>query len=185
MKGCFSIASPTFKLRQHGSIPVYLSSRFIYSDFSYQCRKTKYSKKFTRIGILVPAQWTSTHNKATHAHHIHNPSSLMHRLVRFIQSTSSLNVFKLLKSSPWSQHVHVVVSHSLQTNNFVTHHMTANRRPHKRWILREHTIGMTLINHNHPTSSSWPHLTTQFPSPRPYLINVIYVQSFHEAKSLL
>ena len=117
--------------------------------FSYQCRYRD-SKKLTRIEILVPAQWTSTHNKVTHAHHIHNPSSLMHHLRRFIHSTYSLNVFKLLKSSPWSQHVHVVVSLSLQTNNFVTHHRTADHRPHKRWILREHTIGMTLTNHNHP-----------------------------------
>ena len=62
---------------------------------------------------------------------------------------------------------------------------TSDHIPHKKRILRKHTRAMTLTNHNHPTSPSYPHSTTQFPSSRPYLINIVYVQSFHEAKSLL
>ena len=42
--------------------------------------------------------------------------------------------------------------------------MTADHRPHKRWILRKQTIGMTLTNHNHLPSYSWPHSKTRLPS---------------------
>ena len=86
----------------------------------------------------------------------------MHHSKRFILFTSSLNLFKGVISSPRSQHA--AVTHSLQTNNFVTHHRTADHRPHKKRIQRESTTVMILTNHNPPPSSSWSHSTTRLSS---------------------
>ena len=75
MKGCFSIASPTFKLRQHGTILIYLSSRFIYSDFRTNAAK-EIQRNSQKLKFLFLITVLHLNNKVTHAQSFINHASL-------------------------------------------------------------------------------------------------------------